>query len=397
MNPDLSGEDHRSNLLGDDGGNSVGPAPGGSPSDRGSRVGPPEDEDPGPGVFVNVKSEFVDDSFPQHEGFDQKLKVDPELVDCPIKGEPHPGKRENFQSNFLQTSQDVLSNKDVKQEPSDSPPREPSDAAQLQEKEETKLVSCTICSKLFNTEVPFDQKTTQTFCQGNDKVSSVSYKNNCQSCLKKLGRLQGSEKPHQCPVCNKTFTLLSSLKLHKKIHTGDKPYKCPVCGKAFHRLLYLNDHQRMHTGEKPYKCFVCHKAFADRTTSKDHQRRHTGEKPYNCSVCHKAFAHRTTFKSHQRMHTGEKPYKCDICSKAFSQLSNLQKHQIVHTGEKSFKCCVCDKLFSHLTTLQSHRTVHTREKPYKCSLCNKVFACSSSLCRHQKIHTREKRLSEATL
>uniref|UniRef100_UPI00358E6EB4 transcription initiation factor TFIID subunit 3-like n=1 Tax=Myxine glutinosa TaxID=7769 RepID=UPI00358E6EB4 len=75
--------------------------PGDSPSDRGSRVGLPEDEDPGPGVIVKVKvkSEFVDDSFPQHE----------DLV--------HPVKMEDFQSDFSQSSQDALSNECVKQEP----------------------------------------------------------------------------------------------------------------------------------------------------------------------------------------------------------------------------------------------------------------------------------------
>uniref|UniRef100_UPI00358F7F71 uncharacterized protein n=1 Tax=Myxine glutinosa TaxID=7769 RepID=UPI00358F7F71 len=71
---------------------------GDSPSDRGSRVVPPEDEDPGPGV-VKVKSEYVDDPRPHHEG----------LV--------HPV---NFQSDFHQSFQDALTNECVKQGPCDS-------------------------------------------------------------------------------------------------------------------------------------------------------------------------------------------------------------------------------------------------------------------------------------
>uniref|UniRef100_UPI00358F4212 transcriptional regulator ATRX homolog n=1 Tax=Myxine glutinosa TaxID=7769 RepID=UPI00358F4212 len=156
MNRDVSGEDHRSNppgsTSGSDGGISV--VPGDSPSDRGSRVGPPEDEDPGPGVIVKVKvkSEFVDDSFPQHEDFvvkvevksefvddlssvdkdfEQKLNVDPELGDCPRKGEAHPLKTENFQIHVLQSAQDALSNESSKQEPCDSPPKDPSDDTHL--------------------------------------------------------------------------------------------------------------------------------------------------------------------------------------------------------------------------------------------------------------------------
>uniref|UniRef100_UPI00358F2B28 uncharacterized protein n=1 Tax=Myxine glutinosa TaxID=7769 RepID=UPI00358F2B28 len=124
MNRDVSGEDHRSNppgsTSGSDGGNSV--VPGDSPSDRGSRVGPPEDEDPGPGVIVKVKvkSEFVDDSFTQHEGFIVKVKVKSEFEDESTFQDTdlvHPVKMEDFQSHFSQSSQDALSNECVKQEP----------------------------------------------------------------------------------------------------------------------------------------------------------------------------------------------------------------------------------------------------------------------------------------
>uniref|UniRef100_UPI00358FB6CD uncharacterized protein n=1 Tax=Myxine glutinosa TaxID=7769 RepID=UPI00358FB6CD len=137
MNQDLSGEDQRGNLPGSTSGSDVGNSVvlGDSSSYRGSRVGPPEDEDPGPGVIVmvKVKSEFVNDSFPQHDDFDWKLNVDPKLVDYPIKGESHPVKTENFQSNFLQMSQDALRNEDIKQESCDSSPREPRNATQLLE------------------------------------------------------------------------------------------------------------------------------------------------------------------------------------------------------------------------------------------------------------------------
>ena len=40
-------------------------------------------------------------------------------------------KTENFQTNFLQTSQDALNNEGVKQEPCDSPSTESSNATQM--------------------------------------------------------------------------------------------------------------------------------------------------------------------------------------------------------------------------------------------------------------------------
>uniref|UniRef100_A0A8C4Q671 C2H2-type domain-containing protein n=2 Tax=Eptatretus burgeri TaxID=7764 RepID=A0A8C4Q671_EPTBU len=74
---DLSGEDHKANTLGStngfDGGNKIGP--GGSPSDRGSTVGSPEDKESGRDgvVTVKIESEFVDDSFPPYEEKEMKI------------------------------------------------------------------------------------------------------------------------------------------------------------------------------------------------------------------------------------------------------------------------------------------------------------------------------------
>uniref|UniRef100_UPI0035902FB7 uncharacterized protein isoform X3 n=1 Tax=Myxine glutinosa TaxID=7769 RepID=UPI0035902FB7 len=80
-------------------------------------------------VKLKVKSEFVDDSFPQDEG----------LV--------HPVKMENFQSDSYQSSQDALSNEYVKQESCDSPLRGPNNALQLHEGDEgmeTPRPKCTL-------------------------------------------------------------------------------------------------------------------------------------------------------------------------------------------------------------------------------------------------------------
>uniref|UniRef100_UPI00358E4772 uncharacterized protein n=1 Tax=Myxine glutinosa TaxID=7769 RepID=UPI00358E4772 len=71
-------------------------------------------------VIVKVKSEFVDDSFPQHEGFIVKVKVKSESGDESTFQDTdlvHPVKMEDFQSDFSQSSQDALSNECVKQEP----------------------------------------------------------------------------------------------------------------------------------------------------------------------------------------------------------------------------------------------------------------------------------------
>uniref|UniRef100_UPI00359024CC uncharacterized protein isoform X2 n=1 Tax=Myxine glutinosa TaxID=7769 RepID=UPI00359024CC len=245
MNRDVSGEDHRSNLPGStsrsDGGNSV--VPGDSPSDRGSRVGPPEDEDPGPGVIVKVKSEFVHDSFLQDEGFivkvkvksefidestfqdkevDGKLMVDPGFMHYPLRGIVYPVKVEHFQNDFSQSFLDALSNECIKQEPCDSPPRELKNAPQLFEENQLKMVSCSkSSSQLFDKEVSFNQNMTQT-CQQPKSKRVPTKNNNCNTTFKKTER---NEKPHNCSVCKKTFGSLASLKRCQAFHNvpSDSP------------------------------------------------------------------------------------------------------------------------------------------------------------------------------
>ena len=60
------------------------------------------------------------------------------------------------------------------------------------------------------------------------------------------------EKPFLCCVCNKGFTLRTSLSRHMRIHEGEKPHECTFCSKRFLYGNGLKRHLRIHTGEKPY-------------------------------------------------------------------------------------------------------------------------------------------------
>uniref|UniRef100_UPI00358FE8D4 uncharacterized protein isoform X2 n=1 Tax=Myxine glutinosa TaxID=7769 RepID=UPI00358FE8D4 len=99
----------------------------------GSSVGEHEDKDTIPDYIVQVKveSDLMDDWSSQGEDFNRKLNVVPELVEYLIKGEAYPVKTENFQSNLLQTSQDVLSKGQIKEEVCDSYPTELNNAGPL--------------------------------------------------------------------------------------------------------------------------------------------------------------------------------------------------------------------------------------------------------------------------
>ena len=57
------------------------------------------------------------------------------------------------------------------------------------------------------------------------------------------------EKPHQCKVCEKSFSHKKDLNKHMVVHTGEKPYLCEKCGKSYSRRDKLNDHKRKCAGQ----------------------------------------------------------------------------------------------------------------------------------------------------
>ncbi|XP_045181692.2 sal-like protein 4 isoform X12 [Mercenaria mercenaria] len=49
-----------------------------------------------------------------------------------------------------------------------------------------------------------------------------------------------------CSICNKTFTRMSSLNVHFRLHTGSLPFECKECGKKFNTRFSLKVHLVTH-------------------------------------------------------------------------------------------------------------------------------------------------------
>lgn len=133
-----------------------------------------------------------------------------------------------------------------------------------------------------------------------------------------------------CDICEFSSRRLSSVRVHKYLHTGERPFLCDVCPASYTRRQHLQKHKTLHAKGK------------DAKVSKS-------MKIYTCNACSFSCAHKGNLQKHQLLHAVKDPnsenhgivrtkkFPCNICKLKFSQESQMVKHLKSHI-EKVFIC-----------------------------------------------------------
>ncbi|XP_028908899.1 zinc finger protein 236 isoform X2 [Ornithorhynchus anatinus] len=219
-----------------------------------------------------------------------------------------------------------------------------------------------------------------------------------------------NDKPHRCDQCPLSFNVEFNLTLHKCTHSGEDP-TCPVCNKKFSRVASLKAHIMLHEKEENLICSECGDEFTLQSQLSLHMEEHrqelVGSQSHTCKACKKEFEASSQLKEHMKTHYKIRvsktrsynrnvdrsgfTYSCPHCGKTFQKPSQLTRHIRIHTGERPFKCSECGKAFNQKGALQTHMIKHTGEKPHACALCPAAFSQKGNLQSHiQRVHSEVK-------
>ncbi|XP_023938815.1 zinc finger protein draculin [Bicyclus anynana] len=193
----------------------------------------------------------------------------------------------------------------------------------------------------------------------------------------------------ECDYCGKMTGSRAAMTKHLEIH-GEKKYACDVCGYNTYTIEVMRRHVLTHVPDKPHKCPLCERSYIQKVQLQRHMKNHSGHCCTTCGDTFKTEAKLIIHKNQHRTNGLSCPFvDCEFSKKGFKNQDSLEEHLKLHY--EPFKCEVCNKRFQNETNMRRHLSTHALEKPRRCMYCvrARAYARGEHLIRHvRKSHPK---------